>query len=98
MSPSAIAGSQITIVEPAFRPPQEWIYKPSELTVEVGTSVVWTNTGAVAHTVTADDGNSFDSGSIDPKGSFTFAPTSAGTFAYHCTFHAWMKATLLVNQ
>jgi plastocyanin len=50
---------------------------------------------AVAHTVTADDGTSFDSGSTDPKAAFTFTPTAVGTFAYHCTFHPWMKATLV---
>jgi len=59
--------------------------------------VTWTNTGAVAHTVTADDGTSFDSGTIDPKAIFTLAPASTGTFVYHCTFHPWMKATLVVS-
>jgi plastocyanin len=59
--------------------------------------VIWTNTGAVAHTVTADDGKSFDSGTIDPKATFTVVLQSSGTFAYHCAFHAWMKATLFVT-
>jgi plastocyanin len=64
----------------------------------VGTTVVWTNTGAVAHTVTADDGASFDSGSLDPKATFALTPAAAGTFAYHCTFHPWMKGTLSVTR
>jgi plastocyanin len=83
-------------VEPPFRSPQEWNYAPAELSVKAGTMVTWTNTGAVAHTVTADDGTSFDSGTIDPKAIFTLAPASTGKFAYHCTFHPWMKATLVV--
>jgi len=87
----------VKIVEPAFRPPQEWTYTPDEISVKVGTRLDWTNTGAVAHTVTADDGTSFDSGSIDPKASFTLTPTAAGTFVYHCTFHPWMKGTLVVT-
>ena len=33
----------------------------------MGTTVVWNNTGAVAHTVTADDGQAFGSGTIDPE-------------------------------
>ena len=86
------------IIEPAFRPPREWSYAPDQLAVEVGTTVVWTNTGAVAYTVTADDGTSFDSGSIEPKATFALTPTAAGTFAYHCTFHPWMKGTLTVTQ
>jgi len=93
---SAAATSEVKIVEPAFRPAQEWAYTPTELRVELGTTVVWTNSGAVAHTVTADDASSFDSGSIDPKATFSLTPAAAGTFAYHCTFHPWMKATLVV--
>jgi plastocyanin len=103
-APQSLAGvsptttqPEVSIVEPAFRPPQEWTYTPDQLSVKVGTRVVWTNTGAVAHTVTADDGKSFDSGSIGPKATFAFTPTEIGTFAYHCTFHPWMKATLTVT-
>lgn len=85
------------IVEPPFRPPQEWTYSPAEITVKSGTQIEWTNAGAVAHTVTADDGISFNSGTMDPKATFKFTPTAAGTFAYHCSFHPWMKATLVVS-
>jgi plastocyanin len=85
-------------VEPPFRPQLEWTYSPNQLSVNMGTPVAWTNAGAVAHTVTADDGTSFDSGSIDPKATFTLRPTAVGTFAYHCTFHPWMKGTLQVTQ
>jgi plastocyanin len=88
----------VKIVEPPFRSPQEWNYMPAELSVKMGAMVTWTNTGAVAHTVTADDGASFDSGTIDPKAAFTLVPPSTGTFAYHCTFHPWMKATLVVTS
>jgi len=95
-SPSAVAAPEVKIVEPPFRSPQEWNYAPGKLSVKAGTMVTWTNTGAVAHTVTADDGTSFDSGTIDPKAIFTLAPASTGTFVYHCTFHPWMKATLVV--
>jgi plastocyanin len=97
VSPAAVSGAEVKIVEPPFRPPQEWTYTPDEISVKLGTRVDWTDTGAVAHTVTADDGTSFDSGSIDPKASFTLTPTAAGTFAYHCTFHPWMKGTLVVT-
>jgi plastocyanin len=97
VSPTGLAAPEVKIVEPAFRPPQEWTYSPAEITVKAGAHITWSNTGAVAHTVTADDATSFDSGSIDPKAAFTFTPTAAGTFAYHCTFHPWMKATLVVT-
>jgi plastocyanin len=95
---SAAATSEVKIVEPAFRPSQEWAYTPTELNVKLGTTVVWTNSGAVAYTATADDGTSFDSGSIDPKATFTLMPAAVGTFAYRCTFHPWMKANLIVTS
>jgi plastocyanin len=86
----------VSIVEPAFRPPQEWNYTPDDLTAVVGATITWTNTGAVAHTVTADDSASFDSGSLDPRATFSFAPDTPGTFPYHCTFHPWMTGNLTI--
>jgi plastocyanin len=88
------AGAQVGIVEPAFRPVQEWNYDPGDLTVAVGTTVTWTNAGAVAHTVTADDGVSFDSGDLGPENTFSFTPDTPGAFGYHCTYHPWMTGTL----
>src|SRR5262249_52164060 len=52
----------ITIGEPPLKPPTTWGYEPAALTVKVGATVAWTNSGAVAHTATADDGKAFDSG------------------------------------
>ena len=102
LAPQALAaaydnGSQVNIVEPAFRPPQEWNYTPNDLTVPVSATITWTNMGAVAHTVTADDGASFDSGNLDPQATFTFTPDTPGTFPYHCTFHPWMTGSLTVT-
>ena len=89
-------GSEVSIVEPTFRPPQEWNYAPNDVTAVVGATITWTNTGAVVHTVTADDGTSFDSGSLDPRTTFSFTPDVPGIFAYHCTFHPWMTGSLTV--
>jgi plastocyanin len=86
--------AQVNIVEPPFRSPQQWNYDPNDVTVSVGTTVTWTNTGAVAHTVTSDDGATFDSSSLDPQAAFTFTADTPGIFTYHCTFHPWMTATL----
>ncbi len=91
-------GSQVSIVEPAFRSPQEWNYTPNDLTAVVGATITWTNAGAVAHTVTADDGASFDSGNLDPQTNFSFTPDTPGTFPYHCTFHPWMTGSFTVTQ
>ena len=76
-------------------------FSPASLTVKSGTTVTWKNTTAVPHTVTSDDGKSFDSGASNPiaaqSGTFSFTFTTAGTFAYHCSIHPFMKATIIVQ-
>ena len=71
---------------------------PATTTVKVGSTVTWTNNDPMAHTVTSDDGVSFNSGSIDYGKSFSYTASTVGSFAYHCNFHANMKATLVVSQ
>jgi plastocyanin len=86
----------VSIIEPEAGTPMAWAYAPNELTVTVGTPVTWINTGAQPHTVTADDGVSFDSGNLDNQAAFSMTPESPGIFTYHCTYHPWMTATLTV--
>jgi plastocyanin len=87
----------VAIVEPPLRPPPTWGYAPKVVTVKLGTRVTWTNNGAVIHTVTADGGRTFESGNMAPEARFSFTPTAPGTFSYHCTYHPWMKGTLIVQ-
>jgi LPXTG-motif cell wall-anchored protein len=61
-------------------------FSPKTLTVQAGDTVIWTNQSGLAHTVTADDG-SFDSGSVQPGQTFSRTFSTAGTVAYHCSFH-----------
>jgi plastocyanin len=77
-------------------PSQPKGYDPADITVKVGQAVNWVNTGNEAHTVTADD-NSFDSGSKAHGESWSYTFAKAGTFAYHCTPHPWMKAVVKVT-
>ncbi len=59
-------------------------FQPNELTVEVGTTVTWTNRGA-RHGVTADDGSfaaTLKNGEV-----FKYTFTKPGKFSYHCQFH-----------
>jgi plastocyanin len=48
------------------------------------------------HTVTAVDG-SFDSGLMNPDGSWSHTFTEAGEFEYFCTPHPWMRAKVIVT-
>ncbi len=61
-------------------------FDSKEVEVSVGTTVVWTNTGSIAHTVTADDG-SFDSGNMDSGDTFEYTFEEAGTYPYYCKYH-----------
>ncbi len=81
-------GDAVTIANFAFG--------PASLSVAAGTTVTWTNDDSAAHTATADDG-SFDSSSIAPGATFSQAFDTAGTFAYHCSIHPNMTATIEVN-
>jgi plastocyanin len=72
-------------------------YDPSTIVVAPGGQVAWTNRGAMPHTVTSDTG-AFDSGTLMPKAGFDIAaPAAVGTYAYHCTFHAYMHGTVVVS-
>lgn len=62
-------------------------FSPASLTVQVGDTVVWTDTDAhEIHTVTAVDGT-FDSGAIQPGHAYSHTFTSAGTVPYYCVLH-----------
>ncbi len=55
------------------------------------------NMDSTAHTVTSDEGSAFDV-PVKPGESMTFkAPTTPGTYKYHCTYHGNMHGTLVVK-
>jgi plastocyanin len=74
---------------------RDFSFGPASVTVEVGESVTWNNSGPSTHSATAGDG-SFDTGLLarGESGSATF--DEAGTFSYICTPHPSMKATVRV--
>jgi plastocyanin len=71
-------------------------FSPSTITVSVGTTVTWTNKESVVHTVTSD-GSAFESGDMNNSDTFSFTFTTAGTFPYHCIYHAGMTGTVIVE-
>lgn len=96
----------VNIPEGAFDPSKpENAYDPLELTVAVGTTVTWTNSDAIAHTVTSglSDGVAvtpdgfFDSGFLNAGDMFSYTFTEAGEFPYYCLPHPWMKGKVTVT-
>ena len=86
-APVPVAGG-IAIVDNA--------YSPASRTITTGTTLVWTNTGAIPHTVTASGGG-FDSGVLLSGGTYRRTFTQPGTFDYFCTIHPTMKGTVTVT-
>jgi plastocyanin len=72
-------------------------FSPATLTVKNGARIKVTNKDSAPHTVTADDGHSFDSGNLDQGASGTIRAPAAGTYSYHCTVHPFMKGKLVVQ-
>src|SRR5260370_1337924 len=74
-------------------------FNPATLTIKVGTQVVWTNTTDAPHTVTSDmAGGVAAPAHAHPNPTLIFTSSTAGTFAYHCNVHPYMKATITVTS
>src|SRR3954451_19921745 len=92
----ALADSRVSMVD-SDSDALKWHFDPADVSVAVGSTVVWHNGGKQAHTVTADDGKSFSSPNVPEGGDFQFKFTTPGDFAYHCDPHPWMKAVVHVT-
>jgi plastocyanin len=75
---------------------KDFAFNPPNATVAPGTTVTWVNNDQVPHTATANDGT-FDSGTLQPGQSYSFAFDEPGTYAYHCNIHPYMTATITVS-
>ncbi|MBS0192691.1 MAG: cupredoxin family copper-binding protein [Proteobacteria bacterium] len=75
----------------------KFAYSPKELTVAPGDTVVWINRDQTPHTVTARD-KSFGSAGLDTDDKYTFKFTKPGDFAYFCSMHPFMTASIHVHQ
>lgn len=88
--PRARAAASTTVTISDFK------FSPAGITIDVGDTVTWSNSGPTSHSATATGGN-FDTG-IFPAGetrSHTF--NRPGTFSYICTPHPQMKGTVTVQ-
>ena len=93
-SPTATSGSttMVTVITGS----SGFAFSPASLTVAVGTTVTWQNSTSAPHTVTSDTGNTLN-GMLSTGGTYSFTFTKAGTYAYHCNIHPYMKAMIIVH-
>jgi plastocyanin len=74
------------------------VFMPTIDTVAVGTTITWKNNDSYAHTSTSDTGV-WDTGNIAGGATATTTFSTAGTYPYHCTYHAsmGMRGTIVVR-
>ncbi|MFE7972681.1 plastocyanin/azurin family copper-binding protein [Streptomyces shenzhenensis] len=86
-----VTGNAVTINNFAF--------SPAKLKVTVGTRVTWTNQDTDAHTVTsAGSGGPLHSAALATHATYSHTFTKPGTYAYLCTIHPFMTATVEVTR
>jgi plastocyanin len=86
-----VAGDAVTVKNFAF--------SPAVLKVKVGTTVTWTNQDTDAHTVTsAGSGGPLKSATLATRATYSYTFTKPGTYAYLCTIHPFMTATVEVSR
>ncbi|MEU6572661.1 plastocyanin/azurin family copper-binding protein [Streptomyces sp. NPDC046805] len=92
-SPAAtapVAGNAVAI--------QNFAFAPAGLKVKAGTTVTWTNKDTDAHTVTSSgSGGPLHSAPLTTGATYRHTFTKAGTYAYLCTLHPFMTATVVVT-
>ena len=74
-------------------------FVPENVTVKVGTTVKWTNSDEVPHTVTKEEGPGaeFDSGNVAAGEEFEHTFDAAGEVKYVCEIHPGQEGTVTVE-
>ena len=73
-------------------------FRPASVTVNVGDTVVWTNTGRFPHDVTSVGGGPLNSPRFMMNGAtYSFTATTPGTYNYQCTIHDGQDGILIVQ-
>ncbi len=104
--PPALSQSdrEVSIPRGAHSLTQAKFYEPTDITVQPGTSITWSNHDTVIHTATSGDSDSgtpdgrFDTGFIQPGKSKTviLIPGTKGKIGYFCQVHPFMRGEVTV--
>lgn len=92
------SGAEVSVApagSPAVIHIKNLAYGTGSLTIKAGTTVEWVNDDPLAHTVVAAD-SAFDSGSIEPGGTWRHLFSVPGVYTYACRPHPFMKGTITV--
>ena len=72
-------------------------FMPAEVSVPVGTTVVWVNNDDEPHTVTAQQ-KQFKSKPLDKNDTFSVAFDKPGEYPYFCSIHPFMIGVVKVGE
>ncbi len=91
--PAGGGGDAVTVDIP------EIAFDPEDVTVTAGSTITWTNSDDLPHTVTKDGGpgGDFDSGDIAPGDEFELTVDVKGTVDYVCTIHPGQAGSFTVE-
>ena len=97
--------AMITIPVKAARPacgPHPECYIPSYYVTKLDEPVIWKNEDSAFHSVTSgsygEPDGMFDSGHMDPYGTFSYKFEETGMHPYYCTLHPWMAGNIKVER
>jgi plastocyanin len=93
ITPHVVADSPSTAVDVKI---DNFSFGPQTVTVAVGTTVTWTNSDDIPHTVVNTDGV-FKSKVRDTDEKFSYTFTKAGIYPYFCSVHPKMTGTVVVR-
>ncbi len=71
-------------------------FRPAEITISPGTTVVWVNTSPTTHTVT-DKERRWDSGFMQQGQRYQMTFETPGEYAYWCLLHPNMEGKVIVR-
>jgi plastocyanin len=94
-SPKVGASDQPSVAGAAVKI-DNFVFGPQTLTVQVGTTVTWTNSDDIPHTAVSTDGV-FKSKVIDTDEKFSYTFTKPGTYSYFCSVHPKMTGKVVVQ-
>lgn len=101
-APQVPASSQNTPAAPAQTAKtvsvtiQSFKFTPSDVTINLGDTVVWTNEDTAPHTVESSDGT-LRSDELSKGDSYSYKFTKAGKYDYICGIHPSMKGSITVQ-
>src|SRR5947209_17122 len=94
---SPVSSSVSMIASPSCGTFSGFCFAPASVSLTVGATVTWSNTTGAPHTATSDAGL-WDTAVVNAGQMATITFSTPGSFPYHCSIHADMHGTVVVQS